>query len=93
MKPTVSGIYQLDRPPGPHSAQEKAVDASESKYANPRDYADPIQSAYIRTGVNKMGSSSNGVKLSSNILLYQCFKVLIMDLHWSSLMDRGFFFS
>jgi hypothetical protein len=30
MKPTVSGISQLDEPPRPHSTQEEALDASES---------------------------------------------------------------
>jgi hypothetical protein len=54
MKPTLSGISQLDAPPGLHRAQEEALDASEPRYANPRGYADPIQSAYVRTGVNKI---------------------------------------
>jgi hypothetical protein len=54
MKPTVSGIYQLDAPPGPHSAQEEAPDASASRDANPRGYADPTQSTKVRTGVNKI---------------------------------------
>jgi Pentapeptide repeats (8 copies) len=54
MKPTLSDISQLDAPPGLHSAQEEALDASEPRYANPRGYADPIQSASVRTGVNKI---------------------------------------
>src|SRR5215831_18939170 len=54
MKPTVSGISQLDAPPGLHGAQEEALDASEPRYAKPRGYADSIQSAYVRTGVNKI---------------------------------------
>jgi hypothetical protein len=54
MKPTLSGISQLDAPPGPHSAQEEALDASEPRYAHPRGYADPIQSTYVRTSVNKI---------------------------------------
>jgi hypothetical protein len=54
MKPTVSGMSQLDMPPGLHSAQKEALDTSEPRYANPRGYADPIQSAYVRTGVNKI---------------------------------------
>jgi hypothetical protein len=53
MKPTVSGISQLDAPPGLRSAQEQALHASEPRTANPRGYADLIQSAYVRTGVNK----------------------------------------
>jgi len=36
MKPTVSGKSQLDEPPEPHCVQEKALDASELRYANPR---------------------------------------------------------
>jgi hypothetical protein len=54
MKPTVSGISQLDVPPGLHSVQEEVLDTSEPRYADPRGYADPIQSAYVRTGVNKI---------------------------------------
>ena len=54
MKPTVSGISQLGAPPRLHSAQEEALDMSEPRYANPRGYANPIQSAYVRTGVNKI---------------------------------------
>jgi hypothetical protein len=54
MKPTVSGISQLDEHPGLHSAQEEALDALEARDANPRGYADPTQSTYVRTGVNKI---------------------------------------
>ena len=36
MKPTVSGKSQLDESPEPHCVQEKALDASELRYANPR---------------------------------------------------------
>src|SRR5215475_8987370 len=54
MKPTVSGISQLDAPPGLHSVQEEAVNTSEPRYANRQGYNDPIQSAYVRTGVNKI---------------------------------------
>jgi len=60
MKPTVSGISQLNAPPGLHSTQEEALDTSEPRYANPRGYADPIQSAYIRTGVNKIMTRFGG---------------------------------
>jgi hypothetical protein len=35
MKPTASGLSQLDAPPGLHSAQEEPLDVSESRYANP----------------------------------------------------------
>jgi hypothetical protein len=40
------GISPLDELPGPHRAQEKALDVSESRYANPRVYADQAQSIY-----------------------------------------------
>jgi hypothetical protein len=35
MKPTVSGISQLDELPGPHRGQEEALDTSEPRDANP----------------------------------------------------------
>ncbi len=31
MQPTVSGLSQLDEPPGPHRTQEEALDASDLK--------------------------------------------------------------
>jgi hypothetical protein len=37
---TLPGIHQLDEHPGPHGAQEEALNALESKYANLRGYAD-----------------------------------------------------
>jgi alkanesulfonate monooxygenase SsuD/methylene tetrahydromethanopterin reductase-like flavin-dependent oxidoreductase (luciferase family) len=36
-----------------------------------RGYDEPIRSAYVRTEVNKIGSSSNGIKLAAELLLYQ----------------------
>ena len=54
MKPTVSGISQLDGPPRPHNARTEALNALESRYVNPQGYADPTQSTYVRTGVNKI---------------------------------------
>src|SRR5262245_50869303 len=68
MDTALSGISQLDAPPGLHSAQEEALDASESRYANPRGYADPIQSTYVRTGVNKIGSVPFSMKGGCGIL-------------------------
>jgi hypothetical protein len=53
MTPTVSGLSQLDEPPGPHHAEKEAPNASESQYANPRDYANLTQSTSLRIGVNK----------------------------------------
>ena len=44
MKPTVFGLFRLDEPPGPHCAQEEALDATASKHANTRGCANPIQS-------------------------------------------------
>jgi hypothetical protein len=54
MEPTVSGISQLDAPPRLPSAQEEALDTSEPGDANPRRYANPIQPACVRTGVDKI---------------------------------------
>jgi hypothetical protein len=64
MKPTVSGTSQLGAPPRLHSAQEEALDTSEPRYANPRGYANPIQSAYVRTGVNKIMTRFVAVEVS-----------------------------
>jgi hypothetical protein len=48
---TLSDIHQLDEPPGPHSAEEEALDTSESRYSNPWSYADPTRSASFPTRV------------------------------------------
>jgi len=54
MKPTVFGIQQLDEPPGPHSAEDEALDARESMYANPKGYIDSTRSASFPTDVNNV---------------------------------------
>jgi hypothetical protein len=51
---TLSGIYQLNGHPGPHSAEGAALDARASRDANPRGDADPIRSASFPTAVNNV---------------------------------------
>jgi hypothetical protein len=54
MQPTVSGLSQLDEPPGPYRAHAEALEASEPRDAHPRGSADPIQSPYARTDGSNM---------------------------------------
>jgi hypothetical protein len=44
--------HQLDEPPGPHSAQNEALNVPESRYANSRGYTDLVRSASFPTRVN-----------------------------------------
>jgi hypothetical protein len=54
VKPTLSGIYQLDEQPEPHSAQEEILEAPASTHVNPRGYTDPTRSASFPTDVNNV---------------------------------------
>jgi len=51
---TLPGIHQLDKPPGPHRAADEALDARESRYANPKGYMDSTRSASFPTDVNNV---------------------------------------
>jgi hypothetical protein len=51
VRPTLSGILQLDESPEPHSAQGEALDARESRSAMPKGYLDSIRSASFPTDV------------------------------------------
>jgi hypothetical protein len=51
---TLSGRRQLDGPSGPHSAEDEALNASESRHENPRGYADSTRSASFPTDGNKI---------------------------------------
>ena len=46
--------YQLNEPPGPHSAQNEALDVPEPRYANSWSYADSTRSASLPTDGNKI---------------------------------------
>jgi hypothetical protein len=51
---TLSGRHQFNGQPGPRSAEEEALDASESRDEKSRGYADSTRSASFPTDVNKI---------------------------------------
>ena len=50
----MSDKQQLDEPPGPHSAQNAALDVPKPRYANSRAYAGSTRSASFPTDGNKI---------------------------------------
>jgi len=52
-----SPAHPIDELPWPHSVQEEAFDMPESRYADPRSYADPTRSASFPTEVKDVVAS------------------------------------
>jgi hypothetical protein len=69
INPTLSNRHQLNEPPGSHRAEEGTPDASESKDANPRCYADSIRSASFPSDRNKIMTrfAPGGVRYPASI--------------------------